>query len=99
MESEFITARELNLAVTFLSEKIDTGFKVTHDKQDYTNGRLLRAEDAIKALQQTKAVDRAIERAADVARTRVETWKVTALATGGTSALGAIGWLLQRVFG
>ena len=34
---DFVTAREFDQAIQFLSEKIDDdGFKVTHEKQDKT---------------------------------------------------------------
>jgi len=97
--NEFITARELNMAVSFLSQKIDDGFRVTHQKQDQTNGRLLKAEADITTLKGDKLVNRAVENLAEKARNRMETWKVTAATAAGTSVLGGIGWLLTKVFG
>lgn len=97
--TDFITARELNMAVTFLSQKLDDGFRVTHEKQDHTNGRLLKAEDEIQQLKASKMVDRAVENIAEKARTRMETWKVTVLTSIGTSAMGGVAYLVKKAFG
>jgi hypothetical protein len=107
--SNFVTARELNLAVSFLSanletlsktlsEKLDDGFKVTHEKQDHTNGRLLRAESAIVLLQRVEAADIAVASVAEKARNRMDTWRVVLLSSGLTSTIGAIVWLIKKAF-
>jgi hypothetical protein len=97
--SDYVRTREFDRAVQFLSEKIDAGFKVTHDKQDTTNGRLLRAERAIIDLQKGDAVETAVEQAEEKARERMATWKVTAFSTLGTSALGGLVWVFRKVLG
>lgn len=40
----------LSKDVKYMREKIDDGFKTTHEKQDKTNGRLLKLEDNEKLL-------------------------------------------------
>lgn len=92
----YVTARELNLAVAFLSKQLDDGFTLTHQKQDYTNGRVTAAEKAISELKARAFAEDAVKEAIQLGRARLETWRVTALSTFGTSALGGITYLITR---
>jgi uncharacterized protein YcbX len=98
--TDFITARELNMAVSFLSEKIDTGFRVTHEKQDHTNGRLRAAEATIAQLQGNAQAEQAVKEAAEKIALKYLTWKVAAVSTFGTSVVGSVGYAIKKlIFG
>lgn len=97
-QQQFVTVRELNMAVQFLSEKLDTGFTTMHDKQDKTNGRLLVAEGEIQSLKTAAFAEKEIEKLAEKAAERMHVWKITGFSTLGGSAVSAVLWAFNHFF-
>ena len=97
--SDFVRVRELDLAIKFLSDKIDSGFKVSHELQRQTNGRLLRAEQDIQALKLASASDDAVEAERAKDKARWTTFQVAALSCLGSAGFGGVAYLVKRAFG